>query len=128
MNCIIDVCYKYLNFFLYYHPDYPDIHGRNGVTRDLKSDKFLNGLMEDENGNIILEQTGSNKETTTLNYTHRPTRNENIDKVQSIKKLADNIKASVIKNMIESVAYQSPKDALVEYPLAFDFRRLRKAN
>ena len=71
--------------------------------------------MEDENGNIILEETGSNKETTILNYTHMPTRNENIDKVQSIKKLADNIKASVIKNIIENVTYQSPKDALVEY-------------
>ena len=64
--------------------------------KTLKTDKFLKGLMENENGNIILEVTGLVKGTITLSYTHRPTRNENNNKVQSIKKLANDIKASVI--------------------------------
>ena len=82
--------------------------------------------MEDENGNIILEVTGPDdgrKGTIILNYTHRPTRKENKDKVQSIKKLASDIKASVVKNMIENVADQSQKDTLVEYTSAFDFKQ-----
>ena len=54
--------------------------------KTLKNEKLLNGLMEDENGNIILEVTESDKGTT---------RNENNDKVQSIKKLANDIKASI---------------------------------
>ena len=57
-----------------------------GSLKTLKNEKFLNGLMEDENGNIILEVTESDKGTT---------RNENNDKVQSIKKLANDIKASI---------------------------------
>ena len=54
------------------------------LLKTLKTDKFLNGLMENENGNIILEVTGLVKGTITLSYTHRPTRNENSNK--SIKK------------------------------------------
>ena len=72
--------------------------------KTLKTGKFLNSF-EDENGNIILEVTGPGKGT--LNYTDRPTRNENSDKVQSIKKLANDLKTSVIKNVIENVADQS---------------------
>ena len=79
--------------------------------------------MEDENGNIMLEVTAAGKGTITFNYTHRPTRNENKDKVQNIKKLANNIKTSAIKNVIGNVADQSQKDTLVEYASAFDFKR-----
>ena len=37
--------------------------------KTLKTEKFLNGLMENENGNIILEVTGPNEENIILNYT-----------------------------------------------------------
>ena len=49
-------------------------------------------------------------------------RYENKNKDQSTKKLANNIKASVIKNVIENAANQSDKDTLVEYVPAFDFK------
>ena len=75
--------------------------------KTLKTYTFRNDLMEDENGNIILEVTGSDKGTITFNYIHRPTRNENSHKVQSIKKLANDIKTSAIKNVIGNVADQS---------------------
>ena len=90
--------------------------------KTMKPNKFLNTLMENENGNIILEVTGPDKGTITLNYTHRPTRNEKNNKVQSITKLANNIKTSVIKNVTENIADQSQKDTLVEYVSAFNFK------
>ena len=52
------------------------------------------------------------KLSNTLDYTDRLTRNENNNKVQSIKKLANDIEF-VIKNLIENVADQSQKDTLV---------------
>ena len=109
--------------FLYSHLDYPGTHEEMKSLKTLKTDKFINSLMENENKNIILEVTGPNKGTITLTYTHRSTRNENNKKVQSIKKLANDIKTSVIKNMIENVADQSQKDTLVEYASAFNFKQ-----
>ena len=109
--------------FLYSHLDYPGTHEEMKSLKTLKTDKFINSLMENENENIILKVTGPNKGTITLTYTHRSTRNENNKKVQSIKKLANDIKASVIKNMIENVADQSQKDTLVEYTSAFNFKQ-----
>ena len=49
-------------------------------------------------------------------------RYENNNKDQSTKKLANNIKASVIKNVMENAANQSDKDTLVEYVPSFDFK------
>ena len=37
--------------------------------KTLKTEKFLNALMENENWNIILEVTGPNEENIILNYT-----------------------------------------------------------
>ena len=84
---------------------------------------FLDGLYEDENGNIIAkcEVNGQTCELT-LNYNHRPSRNPK-SKIDSIKEQAKDIKEKLITNIVSNVIEQSQADTLVELSSMFDMAR-----
>ena len=87
--------------------------------------RFLDCLREDENGNIVADLIVPNntKHTILLNHQHRPSRNQAASKVEIIKNLGQSIKVSIIENMIQNITDQSQSETLVEYASAFDMRR-----
>lgn len=86
-------------------------------------ENFLNCLVEDDNGNIIAEvlvPSNQTKHTVTLNYTHRPSRNQRISKIELIKTQGQALKESLCKNIIENIKDQNQSGTLIEYASAFD--------
>ena len=86
----------------------------------------MNGLSEDENGNIIVKLLQKNNNTThdiALNYNHRPSKQQT-SKIECIKQLASNLKDLVINNIVRIIDDQIKKESLVEYASMFDMHRL----
>ena len=94
---------------------------------------FVDGLTEDDNGNIILTATITSDvgETTThsltLNYTHHPGRRPNgadhETKVDKIKKESMALKEKILDNLKENIEDQNQSDTLVEFTSCFDMNR-----
>lgn len=86
-------------------------------------DQFLNGLKEDENGNVIYEMNEKgNTNSITLNYNHRPNRRTDDvpNKINIIKTEASDLKKQVIENLAENTQDQNQSSTIVEYASAFD--------
>ena len=100
---------------------------------DMKTPMFnsyVDGLEEDENGNIILNttavsQTGeSHPHQLTPNYTHHPGRRANTEtKVEKLKREAEALRISIIQNLKENIADQNQEGTLVEFASCFDMNR-----
>ena len=94
---------------------------------------FVDGLTEDDNGNIILTATATSDvgETTThsltLDYTHRPGRRPNgadhETKVDKIKRESLALKEKILDNLKENIEDQNQPDTLVEFTSCFDMNR-----
>ena len=82
-------------------------------------DQFLNGLQEDEFGNI--QNRYKSGHLITLNYTVRPVRRSgNDDKFTSIRSDLNAVKEKIINILQENVADQSQTESIVEFDSAFD--------
>ena len=88
-------------------------------------DSFLDGLHEEEYGNIFYEilDTSGAKHTITLNYSSRPSRHAGGGKLESIKSECEAVKEKVICNIKENVEEQSQKCSIVEFSSAFHMIR-----
>ena len=67
---------------------------------------FLNSISEDVSGNVITQirvSSDQSRHTITLNYTHRPSRNQTLHKVDSIRSMAEKLKDSLSKNIIRNL-------------------------
>ena len=94
---------------------------------------FLDGLTEDDNGNIVLTTTATSdiEETTThtltLNYTHHPGRRPNgadhETKVEKIKRESLMLKEKILGNLKENIVDQNQSGTLVEFTSCFDMNR-----
>ena len=83
-------------------------------------DLFLNGLQEDEYGNIIYTK---DDHSITLNYTHHQSRNAVQTKVSRIENELNSVKEKIRNNLIENVEDQNQKGTIVEYASVFDMSR-----
>ena len=94
--------------------------------KELKFDKlnsFLDNIQMDDNGNLsVLVEVASNIHEVELNYTHRPARG-NGDRISNLKKEAEKLKDSIVKNLIENIEDQNQSGTLFEYASAFDLHR-----
>ena len=85
--------------------------------------KFIEGLEEDANGNIIVHlKLADNTHGITLNYNHRPSRRMN-SKLDAIKALSESLKTKLLENVTANVIDQSQSGTLVEMASAFDMSR-----
>ena len=94
---------------------------------------FLDGLTEDDNGNIVLTTTATSDigETTThsptLNYTYHPGRRPNgadhETKVEKIKRESLMLKEKILGNLKENIVDQNQSGTLVEFTSCFDMNR-----
>ena len=85
---------------------------------------FLEGLFEDENGNINITITDNKGDVhqLRLNYTPRA-RSLGEDKVQGIKREMNTLKYKIVEHLRENITDQSQKDAIVECASCFDMNR-----
>ena len=94
---------------------------------------FLDGLTEDDNGNIVLTTTATSDigETTThsptLNYTNHPGKRPNgadhETKVEKIKRESLMLKEKILGNLKENIVDQNQSGTLVEFTSCFDMNR-----
>ena len=76
-------------------------------------DSFLNGLVEDKNGNIfakVLMKHNASEQNVRLSCKIRAGRGQNVAKVDSIKDTANTLKAPLIKNLVSNVKEQNQND------------------
>ena len=87
-------------------------------------DKFLNGLEEDEHGNLIcnLKMPSDNHQKIKLNYSHCPVSYQEavLSKVDQIKEAAQLLKEKIVTNLVDNIADQSQTGNVVEYASLFD--------
>ena len=85
---------------------------------------FIDGITEDEWGNIVLSTKTPTGEThnLTLNYTHHPGRRA-ISKVDKIKNDAVELKNKILENLKTNIEDQSQSDTIVEFASCFDMKR-----
>ena len=90
--------------------------------------KFLNGLEEDEHGNLIcnLKMPSDNQHKIKLNYSHRPVSYQEavLSKVDQIKEAAQLLKEKIVTNLVDNIADQSQIGTAVEYASLFNFSNL----
>ena len=95
--------------------------------KDLKTpllDQFINGLIMDDNGNVLYEKEDDDSSNTImLNFSHRPTRRGTLDKIAEIKNEAISLKEKVIENLIWNTEDQNQKSTIIEYASAFDLHQ-----
>ena len=87
-------------------------------------DSFVDGITEDEWGNVLLSTkipTGENHNLT-LNYTHHPGRRA-ISKVVKIKSDAVDLKDKILENLKSNIEQQNQADTIVEFASCFDMKR-----
>ena len=81
-------------------------------------DTFLNSISKDVNENIIAQirvPSDQFRHTITLNYTHCPSENQTLSKVDSIRSMAKKLKKLFSKNIIRNIKDQSQSETLVEF-------------
>ena len=87
--------------------------------------KFLNGVEEDEHGNLICNLTtpNGNQHKIKLNYSHCPVRHQEavLSKVDQIMEAAQLRKEKIVTNLVDNIADQSQIGTAVEYASLFDF-------
>ena len=91
------------------------------------TDSFLNGLMENKNGNLlakVLMKYNESKQNIRVNYKTRPGRGQNKAKVDSIKDTANTLKQSLTENLVSHVKKQSQNGTLVEYESLLHMERM----
>lgn len=93
---------------------------------EMKSfNSFLEGLSEDDWGNIILSTKTSTSDShiLTLNYTHYQGRRAAESKIEKIKREAVELKDKVLENLKQNIQEQNQADSIVEFASCFDMTR-----
>ena len=86
---------------------------------------FIEGLSEDEWGNIVLstKTTTGDSHILTLNYTYHPGRRPVENKIEKIKREAVELKDRVLQNLKENIQQQNQADSIVEFASCFDMKQ-----
>ena len=92
------------------------------------TDKFLDSLKEDEQGNIVVSVLADSAESVQqhdilLQYPHKPRRGTVLKKSEIIKEEAADLKKQIIENLIENISDQSQVNTIVEFSSLFDLKR-----
>ena len=89
-------------------------------------DSYINGLSEDEWGNIHLSTKTPTGEVhdLQLNYTHHPGRRSGESKVDKIKRVAVELKDAILDNLKSNIQLQNQADTIVEFTSCFHMKRI----
>ena len=89
-------------------------------------DSYINGLSEDESGNIHLSTKTPTGEVhdLQLNYTHHPGRRSGESKVDKIKRVAVELKDTILDNLKSNIQLQNQADTIVEFTSCFHMKRI----
>ena len=90
--------------------------------KSLSFDSFINGINEDDNGNVCLSKTTSTGDhVLCLNYNHCPGRSGRAEsKVEKIQRESTELKYKIIENIKDNIQQQNQKDTIVEFSSCFD--------
>ena len=89
-------------------------------------DSYINGLSEDEWGNIHLSTKTPTGEVDDLqlNYTHHPGRRSGESKVDKIKRVAVELKDAILDNLKSNIQLQNQAATIVEFTSCFHMKRI----